>query len=175
MAHFLIFSPVTLSSLLIFNIKSIGLKSTAHVSFNTHEQIYSKIWKTIIPNSFLKVLQYHLPICLSPQYNISPMRQPLDTGIFFPHWKSYKVTNSFHPYPKINNSQKCNSFMSTNVKMSTSCTAIKNMSISWRYFRNIFGSFIGHFILRLYSNLFADAEDDSVVEVAGTLHDEDSF
>ena len=29
--------------------------------------------------------------------------------------------------------------------------------------------------LRLYSNLFADAEDDSVVEVAGALHDEDSF
>ena len=65
--------------------------------------------------------------------------------------------------------------MPTYVKMSTSCTSIKNMYISWRYFRNIFGSFIGHFSLRLYSNLFADAEDDSVVEVAGALHDEDSF
>ena len=59
--------------------------------------------------------------------------------------------------------------------MPTSCTAIKNMSISCRYCRNIFGSFIGHFSVGLYSNLFADAEDDSVVEVAGALHDEDGF
>ena len=106
-----------------FNIISIGLKSTVHihVCIPTH---------TIIPNSFLEVLQYHLPICLSPQCNISPMRHQFDTGIFFPHWKSYKVTNSFHPYPKIKNSKKCNSFMPTYVNMSTSCTAIKNMSIS---------------------------------------------
>ena len=29
------------------------------------------------------------------------MRHQFDTGIFSPHWKSYKVSDSFHPYPKI--------------------------------------------------------------------------
>ena len=130
---------------------SIGLKSTVytHGNFNIYHPKFIFESVTISsPHLFESIVQYFAN----------------ETSVWhrdsFPHWKSYKVTNSSHPYPKIKNS-KCNSFMSTYVKMSTSCTPLKTMSISWRYFRNIFESFIGHFCLRLYSNFFADDEDDS--------------